>query len=140
MTDKEHPRDHLRDALRPLRNAMGLSLAGVEAATGILAVRLGSWERNQRMPPVPVLIDLIEFYGSRIVIVGPDEHVVPTSASRGEERIVFVVVSPDGVEVTRENATDADVLAKAMPGSKIGYRIDRIGTVEFGLPPGGAWW
>lgn len=53
--------------LRGLRHAAKLSLAQMEANTGIPAVVLGAYERGDRVPPVTKLEPILAYFGYQLV-------------------------------------------------------------------------
>jgi transcriptional regulator with XRE-family HTH domain len=57
------PTHRLCVLLRELRETAGLSRATVAKATGTTIGTLGSYERGNRLPPLPALETLLAFYG-----------------------------------------------------------------------------
>lgn len=60
------PLHRLCGLLRDLRAASGLSLAQFQDRFGISSVVLGSYERGDRLPPLPKLDAIFGFYGYRL--------------------------------------------------------------------------
>jgi transcriptional regulator with XRE-family HTH domain len=58
--------------MRDLRMAARLSMAEAEQLTGVSAVVLGSYERGDRIPPLPKADLILRPYGYRIVAVPVD--------------------------------------------------------------------
>jgi transcriptional regulator with XRE-family HTH domain len=52
--------------LRELRRAAGMSLRDVEHRYHISAMVIGSYERGDRLPPLPKLDTLLQIYGHRL--------------------------------------------------------------------------
>lgn len=64
----------LANRLREVRHARGLSLKQVEDKSGgnFTAVALGTWERGDRLPPLPRIAALADFYGLQLCDLLPD--------------------------------------------------------------------
>lgn len=84
MTDEEyaaqdavpkviHPLCHM---LRELRRQSGLSLAQIQARTGMSAVVLGAYERGDREPPMRKLEAALDIYGYKLMAVPADEDAI----------------------------------------------------------------
>ena len=69
MTTTPHP---LCVLLRELRQATGLSLGRFQEKYGVSGVVLGSYERGDRIPPVPKLDEILAHLGYRLTVVPID--------------------------------------------------------------------
>lgn len=58
--------------LRRLRNAAGLSLERFAQRYGVPAVRMGSWERGDRMPTLSAFDKVAGVFGRRLALVPAD--------------------------------------------------------------------
>lgn len=63
-------------SLRELRKAAGLSLTQMEELHGISAVLMGSYERGDRIPPLPKIDSLLGFFGYKLAAVPLDHTAV----------------------------------------------------------------
>ena len=130
--------DPVATQMRTIRQRLGWSLERAAEKTGVSTPALGSWERGERHPPVGQIMQVLAVYGHSLAVVGPDERVVSTMDG-GQERLVYVVAyGPD-----LDGAIDCDCEAEAldiahhMPGSQVGYRVNRTGAVQLLGPAGG---
>jgi len=123
--------------VRAAREAMGLSLTAAEAASGIPYVVLGSYERGDRNPTVEKAAEWAAAFGLRLVLLGPDQHVVSTQSAAQEQWVSFVVVyGPNGDgTIECDTEAEAEMLAGHIAGGRAGYRVNRRGTITFGREP-----
>ena len=129
--------DPIAAQMRTIRQRLGWSLERASEKTGVAAVVIGSWERGERHPAIDKMRPILTAYGYRIELVGPDERIV--SATAGQERLVYVIAYGRDLDGAIDCDTEAEALdiAHHMPGSQVGYRVNRIGAVQL-LGPGGA--
>ncbi len=116
--------------MRAVRQSKGWSLQKAEEHTGIHTVVLGSYERADRNPTLPQARRWVEAFGRTLVVLEPDEIVVGDDRALGQY-VTYHVVTAGGVELDRETRAAAEVLARDIPGAKVGYRVVRRGPLEF---------
>lgn len=127
--------DPIRMQMRAARLAMGLSLEKAGEKTGINGVAMGSWERGHRDPPLHQLRRWVAAFGRTLVVLEPDQIVVSADTA-GEEYITWHVVLTGGHVMDTVSRPTAEAITWQIPGSRVGYRINRRGQLEYGSPGG----
>lgn len=129
-----HDGDPIRAQMRAARQALGWSLEAAARQTGIPSVVLGSWERGDRSPVLPQLRRWAEQFHRQVVVLEPGERVVGVFGNAGEEWVSHLVVYGPNMDGTIDcdSEAEAEAIAAAMPGAKVGHRINRRGAIEFG--------
>lgn len=110
MTQQPH---RLCKLLRELRETAGLSLMRVEERHGISVGTLGSYERGNRLPPLPVLEALLGFYGYRLEAVPANSTAVrrPVDVAAELRRLA------DQVEATSRGTVRAEAAGIQVAGA-----------------------
>lgn len=60
--------------LRELRKTAGLSLSDMQERHGVNAIRVGSYERGDRVPPLPQIDSLFHIFGYELGAVPLNSH------------------------------------------------------------------
>lgn len=123
------PVDPLCERLREIRQRAGLSLQQVQekSAGRWKAVVVGSWERGDRTPTVRGARELLDFYGFRLEVLGPDDVVARHGADGGSSVDYFVVYG--GGSIPCADFSEAEAIASHMPGSRVAYRTRTVGDL-----------
>jgi transcriptional regulator with XRE-family HTH domain len=128
-------RDPLCGELREIRRQLGLSLQVIEEKSDgrWKSVVVGSYERGDRQPAVRQARELLDFYGYRLAVLGPNDVVVRGGAGDEAERVEHLVVYGDRPQdrATCRSAEHARRLAARIPGSRVAYRVHIVGELTF---------
>jgi transcriptional regulator with XRE-family HTH domain len=111
--------------LRAIRQGLGLSLSQVEIKSQGLwqTVRVWSWERGHRHPTVDKVRELLAWYGGwRLALLGPGDVIHQARGADDGAGVKYSVVG-HGLVVPAADREEADRIAAAMPGSRIGYQL-----------------
>lgn len=130
--------DPIRDQMRAARTSLGWSLFTAERETGIDQQVLGSWERGTRNPSLTHLHRWVEAFHRTLLVLEPDQIVVGSDRAM-EQYVTYHVITPTGLELARDTRAGAETLQREIPGSKVGYRLMRRGSLEFGYFGGELW-
>lgn len=123
------------EELRAIRTRLGLSLQAVEDKSEgrWKNVVVGSWEREDRRTTVQQARRLLDFYSElsggtyRLSLMHPGDVVYRAAAPFGGE--VRYVVDAPGIRIDCADLAEADRIAGAMPGSRVGHRL--VGPVTY---------
>ena len=117
--------------MRAERQRKGWSLTTAQNKTGIPAVVIGSYERNDRQATIARAINFVESYGLRLAVIGPGDVVVRGDSD--ESRVDWLVVygeRGDGL-IACGSQQEAEHIWEYMPGSKVAFRTHVFGELTF---------
>jgi transcriptional regulator with XRE-family HTH domain len=117
-------------SMRQLREDMGWSLTRAAEETGLSRIAIRSWEVGVRNPPIDAISQWLGGFRKRLVVVGVNDTVIGLQGA-GQLRAEYCLVTGDGIEVQQPSRSAAEGLAAAVPGSRVAYRILRIGSLEY---------
>jgi hypothetical protein len=132
MTAPDRP---IGEDLRAIRNGIGWSLGQVDSKShGLWNTQLvGSWERGHRHPTVGKVRELLDFYGGwRLPVLNPGDVIHADQAGRGAG-VKYSVVG-HGLVMPAADREEAERIAAAMPGARIGYQLVGAMTYVDGAP------
>ncbi len=86
--------------LRELRRASGLSLQDMEDKHGVNSVLMGSYERGDRIPPLPKIDALLKLFGHRITTEPADDDAIRVSSDiAGDLRAIANQLEKNGEQI-----------------------------------------
>jgi hypothetical protein len=133
MTAPDRP---IGEDLRAIRQGLGWSLSQVEIKSEgrwILPV-VGSWERGHRHPTVDKVRELLDWYGGwRLAPLGPGDVIHQARGADDGAGVKYSVVG-HGLVIPAADRDEADRIAAAMPGSRIGYQLVSAMSYVDGAP------